>query len=453
VFQEDAKEYFLTKSSTSPYDCDFDAVAYAFRRIERNEGKFNIQNCSTIDELRSMKNVNIFEEINLNKLENFRSSSLFFLFEIMKKLKFSDEEVYEIFTLYFKLISRYKNILLNLKLYLLSDIITTPNITTYVLGNLCFISAEIILSISEDIETRTKYFLNFLKEKLSNENYNKSFATIFVICLQSNNSYHLIDNVKASILYSELKNVYNDLNVQKHFFKNWQNFFNLFTEKALNRTALDVCLQTYFKILDEDHLTMLLLNEYPQNFNTIIKIFFMFETGCYVLETKQLLLNLLESRYSDNEKLFNILDKSHIVEVSTLSEENFSLVFEFCKKHFEDSNIEALLFPPGDRAKPCLKHMNVLNTIMSLFMETFDIEKWKIFFFKTYENDNTIIHELMLSNITENALKLIDLAKNKLGDDFEKLMNLRDANGSSIASLKDQKCKTLGKTEENNENK
>ncbi|XP_070503224.1 uncharacterized protein [Chironomus tepperi] len=77
VFKDDSKMYFLTTSSTSPYDSNYNAVMYAFRRIERNRGKFNLQKCLTIDKLRNSNNINILEEINLSGIDNFNLTSLF----------------------------------------------------------------------------------------------------------------------------------------------------------------------------------------------------------------------------------------------------------------------------------------------------------------------------------------------------------------------------------------
>ncbi|CAG9806794.1 unnamed protein product [Chironomus riparius] len=304
VFQEDAKEFFFTKSSTSPYDFNYDAVYFAFRRIERNEGKFTLQQCLNIDEMRLFKNVNIFKKINLNEADNFQSSSLYLLFEIMKNLRLSDEEVYEIYLSNIELIYKYEFLLLN---------------------------------------------LNFLKEKLTENNYQLSFEIIFAICLQSKNRWPFINDLKASILYSELKNIYSDLEKLKEFFNIRPHFFDLFFEDESNEQAFNICLQTYFNILDEDHLTMLLLNKSNDNKNIINKIFSSVENKWIAIGRKQLILNLLESKYTDKEKLFTIFEQSQILEVCRLSEENFSLVNAFCEKHFEKSKIQALLFSPENR--------------------------------------------------------------------------------------------------------
>lgn len=440
IFQENRKEYFL-KKCTSPFYPDHDAIFYVFRRISYDKAKTKLENYLTINELRGKNGKNVSEIINLNVIENFRLSTIYLIFEIMKKLRISDDELIEILSTNHDYIAKFPELSLNLNLYILSDFISTDSkIVDNILVNIYNASGKLIYHSHNN--EKTKSTLEFLEEKLSNNNLKKIISNIFAIFIQSYNKNYYDDYrfySKALVLYLKLKSVFeNDLETLNDYFKTFPKFFDFVNEKNYNCDALNGCLKTIFKLFDEDHLTMILLNE-ANCMNIIAKVIVIFINDFHVHDRIKLLLNLLESRYSEKEKLYFIVDQSHMLEVSTLSANNFPLIYEFCEKHFGKLKIEALLFPPGKRAKISLDHMNVLNTIMNLFIESFDTDKWKIFFFKTYENDKTIIHELMRNNkFTENALKLIDTAKDKLGDDFEKLLNLKDANSNSIASLKDQ---------------
>lgn len=448
IFKEDAKQYFLRKS-TSPYDPDDDAISIFFKQIS-NDNTRNLLQISPASELREKTNLDIIISKDLNDNDNFKKSSIFLVFEIMKTLKLTDDELLRIFNIYFDYISKFDVLFLKLNLYLTSDFLTIDSPLVFnVLSHIYKTSETLILQYSSD--ENVKKFLNYLKSKSSTANYEIIVKNIFANFIQGykrdlfygiaiyNDENRFIS--KSLVLYIELRNVceYHSENL-KNFFKTFPNFFHLFENRVYNVDGLNAFLKLIFQILDEEHLTLLLLNKAFDGVNIINKVIVVFKSDYQVHDRTRILLSLLESKYSEKSKLYSIVEQSDILKTSTLSAQNFPLIYEFCQNKFENSEIEALLLPFEDRPNPCLAHMNVVNTIMNLYLETFDNQKWKKFFFKTDQNGETVIHELLKDNLIENAVKLIEIANDKLNEDFEALMNLKDINGNSIASLRDQKC-------------
>ena len=191
----------------------------------------------------------------------------------------------------------------------------------------------------------------------------------------------------------------------------------------------------FFKILDEDHLILLLLNEGFEGYSIIIHIVNKFELGCL-----EYLLNLLEIRFTDKETLYYVLEKAKILLYSALQEEKFQKVFEFCERNFEKLIFSNLLFTVDHGCKVILKNPNVCNTVINFFIETFDDEKWKIFFRQVNQNNATIILLYLNYDWIDSAKILIEVARQKLTRvDFCRLMYFKDKDNNSIVSVKNQK--------------
>lgn len=351
IYGQNAKDYFFNqilnnrKETFTIFNVSLHLDLYC---TEIDPFKVNIRRCTEIEELRKLSFIREDKNIDLNKDCNFHLSSIFLLIQLLKKLNLDEGKLIELCPEVSNCINFYtpQNVFVNFNFYLnfISTFFSSDNSNgaSKIKIKICYITANYLMDLCDNIEQNMKELFDFLKIKLS-ENYKIFIGQLFGVAFQhygvTLDLKRFLSEDKAKTLYLELKQVVSTEDVHQ-FFKYYPSFFDMHLRKKdyyINAFRHD--LDLYFKVLDQDHLILLLLNESFENLNILNHVIFMSQIGCL-----EYLLNLLETRFTDKEKLYYVIEKSSILKSSMVDKDKLSKVFEFCERNFEKSKIVSLLF-------------------------------------------------------------------------------------------------------------
>lgn len=448
VYGNEVKHYFFRKSlfdGKKPI-LVLEHALHSTSSYIMEETVVNIRKCYQIENLRKLEYIDDSQCLDINENCNFEQSTPYLLLQIIKKLNLSEDELESVCPPVSDYVNHVyeKNIFLNLNFYLhfISNFFPKghPKNEDYLVYKICKLTSNFIKDIKENVEEEIVKVLKFLKEELLDQ-YELFLIQLFALSFQTDWVtlvwQRYLNKAKAKILYSELKGLdFKHTNIAAYF-QYYPYFFSsyLSQKEKYSFVTFRKDLEMFFNILDEDHLILLLLNEGFENSSIIIHVISKFQMGCL-----EQLLNLLEKRFKDKEKLYYVIEKSKMLTFAFQNEERFSKIFEFCKKNIEETIFLNLVYTVEHGCKLILKDPNICKTVLNFFMGTFDDETWKIFYYQVNNNKATIILVYLNFGWIESAKILIEVARQKLSKTkFYRLMHFKDKDNNSIVSVINQK--------------